>query len=114
MKHLKQYPLPECMHLVNKKPLATKLHILEVTLVRNLLPEYTLLLILKLVFQTFGYIDFPITLSHQKVLATKQKYCDSYLCYKMFEAFGYCDFPNTLGHQKVLATKMHLLKKYKY
>ena len=39
----------------------------------KLLPEDTLISIFKLVFQTFGYIDFPITLSHQKVLATKQQ-----------------------------------------
>ena len=71
----------------------------------------------------FGYSDFPITLGHQKVLATKLHILEVTPVRKLlpedtllsilklvFQTFGYIDFPITLSHQKVLATKQKNLE----
>ena len=74
-------------------------------------------------FEAFGYSDFPITLGHQKVLATKLHIIEVTPIRKvlpedtllsilklLFQTFGYIDFPITLSHQKVLATKLQILE----
>ena len=68
--------------------------------------------------RVFGYSDFPITLGHQKALATKLHTKLNYIpedtllspLKLAFQSFGYIDFPITLSHQKVLATKQQILE----